>query len=358
MSKPSRHTSSWISCAEPPPAVDGPLQTKALGSPRTARSNATHASTFECVKWRRGPRTSQMPSSGWSHAPSRKSSSVRCSDHAWSSAIEAVHARLMQHVHHLAVHVELELLVRRVADAHRARARVAGEPRQLVLGDAALPADAVEDLRLRRIAGDRAQQPVAPRARLVGETGVEQRVERERRVAQPAVAVVPVALAADPLRQRRRRRGDDAAGRLVRERLQHDERRAHGLAVLALVPAAAEPLAPVALGVLERLLGVDRRAAGPDATGTRSSTNGTRSPARTVKSAPCVMSLGSRSIGVRSSRPSGPPMARSDCAVERGASTERPSRSRAGSRAPCASRRFPRAPRRCERCPVSSRAAA
>ena len=81
--------------------------------------------------------------------------------------VEAVHARLVQRVHHLAVHVELELLVRRVADPHRARACVAGQPVELVLGDAPLAADAVEDLRLRRVAGDRAQQPVAPGARLV-----------------------------------------------------------------------------------------------------------------------------------------------------------------------------------------------
>jgi len=33
---------------------------------------------------------------------------------------EPVAARLVQRVHHLAVGVELELLVRRVADAHRA----------------------------------------------------------------------------------------------------------------------------------------------------------------------------------------------------------------------------------------------
>ena len=35
-----------------------------------ARSNATHAITFECVKWRLGPRTSQMPSSGSRHSRS------------------------------------------------------------------------------------------------------------------------------------------------------------------------------------------------------------------------------------------------------------------------------------------------
>ena len=37
---------------------------------------ATHAITREWVKWRRGPRTSQIPSSGWSHADSTNSSSV------------------------------------------------------------------------------------------------------------------------------------------------------------------------------------------------------------------------------------------------------------------------------------------
>ena len=76
--------------------------------------------------------------------------------------VEAVHARLVQHVHHLAVDVELELLVRRVADPHRPRAGVPRQPVELLLGDAALAADPVEDLRLRGIAADRAQQPVAP----------------------------------------------------------------------------------------------------------------------------------------------------------------------------------------------------
>ena len=39
---------------------------------------------------------------------------------------EAVHTCLVQRVHHLAVHVELELLVGRVPDAHRLRAGVPG----------------------------------------------------------------------------------------------------------------------------------------------------------------------------------------------------------------------------------------
>ena len=140
---------------------------------------------------------------------------------------EAALARLVERVHHLAVDVELQLRRGGVADAHRLRALVAGEPGELQFRQAALAGDAVHDLHLRRAAGDRAHQPVAPGARLVVVAGVHQREQRERGVAQPAVAVVPVAHAADLLGQRGGRRGDDAAGRRVGQRLQRDERAAH-----------------------------------------------------------------------------------------------------------------------------------
>ncbi len=42
----------------------GPRSSELARRDRTARSNATQAITFEWVKWRRGPRTSQMPLSG------------------------------------------------------------------------------------------------------------------------------------------------------------------------------------------------------------------------------------------------------------------------------------------------------
>ena len=45
---------------------------------------------------------------------------------------QAVGACLVQRVHHLAVHVELELLVRGVADANRRRACVPGQPLELL----------------------------------------------------------------------------------------------------------------------------------------------------------------------------------------------------------------------------------
>ena len=63
---------------------------------------------------------------------------------------EPVPARLVQRVDQLAVHVELKLLVRRVADPDRLRAGVPGQPVELVLVDPPLAGDAVEDLQLRR----------------------------------------------------------------------------------------------------------------------------------------------------------------------------------------------------------------
>jgi len=81
--------------------------------------------------------------------------------------------------------------------------------------------------------------------------------QRERRVAHPAVAVVPVALAAGRLGQRRGRGRHRRAGRRVRESL---ERECRALQVLAppmvREAAAGEPVAPVMERGLEPLLGV------------------------------------------------------------------------------------------------------
>ena len=109
----------------------------------------------------------------------------------------------------------------------------------------------------------------APGHRLVAVAGVEHREQRQRRVAQPAVAVVPVAHAADPLRQRRRRGGDDPARGRVRQRLQHEQRLVDLLVVVACVRAQAGPVEPVGLGLVERLLGVDRLGQRPRARETR-----------------------------------------------------------------------------------------
>ena len=152
----------------------------------------------------------------------------------------------MQRVHQFAEHVELELEGGRVADAHGTRALVSGQPVQLQLGQSPLPAEAVHDLELRRRAGYGAQEPVAPGARLILVPGGHERVERERRVAQPAIAVVPIALAAQFLRKRSGRRRRDAAGWLVGERLERHQ------------GALLRPFAPACLGLLQRWRGLDR----------------------------------------------------------------------------------------------------
>ena len=54
--------------------------------------------------------------------------------------------------HHLAVHAELELLRRSVADSNRLGAFVAGQLVELELGQPAFAADPVHDLDLRRVA--------------------------------------------------------------------------------------------------------------------------------------------------------------------------------------------------------------
>ena len=129
-------------------------------------------------------------------------------------------------------------------------------------------------------------------SRLVVVAGVHQREQRQRGVAQPAVAVVPVARAAELLRQRRRGRRDDAAGGRVGQRLERDQRAHHGLVPFAVRLRRARPLAPERLGV--------RRATHPDRSASRRrpmrrrrsvSTNGTVSPAATSNSPTVVQVL-------------------------------------------------------------------
>ncbi len=158
--------------------------------------------------------------------------------------LEALIARLVESVDDLAVDVELTLVRCAVADANGLRAFVPGEPGQLELREPPLSRDAVHDLQILRRAGDRAEEPVAPVAGLLHVSSAYQSEEREGRVAQPAVAVVPVPDAADPLGQRRRRSGDDSSGRRVRERLQREQRAMDGVVPATLVRAACSPFLP------------------------------------------------------------------------------------------------------------------
>ena len=170
----------------------------------------------------------------------------------------AVRAGLVQRVHQLAVHVELELLCGAVPGPDRRGALVAGQPVELGLGETPFAGHAVHDLHLLGPAGQRPQQPLAPGAGLVVVAGADQGQQRERGVADPAEPVVPVAHAADLLGQRGRGCGDDAAGRAVDQRLERDQRAQHRVAVGTVIGAPRRPVLPPAGGPVERPAGVQR----------------------------------------------------------------------------------------------------
>ena len=101
-------------------------------------------------------------------------------------------ARLVERVHQLTVHVELQLGMRGVAGPNRLCAFITSQPAHLPFQQPPLTHDTVHDLHVGRRSRRCAQQPIVPRGRLFGVAGVHQREQRERGVAQPAEAVIPV----------------------------------------------------------------------------------------------------------------------------------------------------------------------
>ena len=117
-----------------------------------------------------------------------------------------------------APHVVLALVVRPVPDPHRLRPAVAVQVVERRLGELALAADPVHDLQLGL--GRLLDQERVVLVRLPVEAEREQAPEHERRVADPGVAVVPVALAPGCLRQGRGGRREHGAAGCVAEALQ------------------------------------------------------------------------------------------------------------------------------------------
>ena len=148
-------------------------------------------------------------------------------------------ARLGVQVHrveHGAPDVVLLLVVGAVADPHRAGVVVAGQVVQFVLDQAALAADRVHHLQRVAFAVVDPGHVGDEREEVVGLAVQPQRVQtpqRERRVAHPGVAVVPIAFALRGFRQRRGAGRQQGAGRRVRQALQRQraalqDRRATG----------------------------------------------------------------------------------------------------------------------------------
>ena len=88
----------------------------------------------------------------------------------------AMLARYMHGVHHLAIHVELELFVSGVADAHRPAIGIARQPRHFTLGQTTFAGESVHDLHFLRVTRHRANQPLPPRTSLLRVPRDQQRI--------------------------------------------------------------------------------------------------------------------------------------------------------------------------------------
>ncbi len=173
--------------------------------------------------------------------------------------VQAGPAKLKHGVQKFAINVELKLLAGRIADPHRPAPFVAGQPIEREFRQTPLPLHSVSDLQFVRAAGHGPQQPFAPGRRLLGVAGRDQGEQRHRRVAQPAIAIVPVAAAAELLGQRGGRRGDDPAGRRIGQRLQGDERADHRLAPRPPIGRMTDPIEPPPLRLVEHFQGIAGR---------------------------------------------------------------------------------------------------
>src|SRR3546814_127809 len=188
----------------------------------------------------------------------------------WPARVGCVRQELasaVQSIEHYTKNVDLQLAGSAIADAHRLGALIAREPGKLDLGEAPLAGEPIHDLQLRRTSGGSAQHPLAPCSRLVPVTRCQQGIERERGIADPAVAVVPVALTADLLGQRGRRCRHDAARWRESQCLQGNQRAGHRVSPV-IRPSTAElaatrPAEPPGFSLLQSPLRVDAALYGP-----------------------------------------------------------------------------------------------
>ena len=147
-------------------------------------------------------------------------------------------------VEHGAEHVVLSLIVGTVADPHRTSPAVAAQVIERRLLQVAAAVDAVHDLHPAVGVGLEVGDELHELVRLPVEVQPVQRLQRERRVAHPAVAVVPVPLAAGRLGQAGREGRHRRPGGHVGQSLDHQRRPLDRLTVP--VVRDAGPAQPVA----------------------------------------------------------------------------------------------------------------
>src|SRR5262249_15980132 len=131
-----------------------------------------------------------------------------------------------------------------VANPHRSAAAIPLEMLEDLLVERHLRADAIHDLDYSRpFAADEPHES-AECFRLAAVTEHREGEECEGRVAEPAISIIPVALAADLLRERGGGRGHDRPSRRIGQQLQREGAPNDNVAVWSVIPAIADPLDP------------------------------------------------------------------------------------------------------------------
>src|SRR6202012_4545634 len=121
------------------------------------------------------------------------------------------------------IYVQLQLVRRCISHPNRLRTTISSHPDKFAFGKMGLTAHAIHDLYAPNITPDRLKKPTAPGSRFFVISGRKKRFERESSVAEPAKAVVPIAVCANPLRQRSRGSCNDTPGRPIGERFERDQ---------------------------------------------------------------------------------------------------------------------------------------
>ena len=126
-------------------------------------------------------------------------------------------------IEQLSIDIELELIDGVISDPNGPRALVTLKMAERGFGQVLTAIDAIDGLQraVRLKLATKGLDPFHKPVRLIRQSHAQQPVNRESRIANPAVAVIPVALAAGIFRQTAGRRGHDRAGRLISQQLEY-----------------------------------------------------------------------------------------------------------------------------------------
>jgi hypothetical protein len=158
---------------------------------------------------------------------------------------------------HLSKYIQLKLIRRRIPNPHRRRSPITRKPIRNPFCQLPLSINSIDRLNLIRRTRSSSQQPLPPRNRLIYITRLHQHQQRKRRIAQPAVSIIPVARSPHSLRQRSRHRRDNSSRWPIRQSLQCNQRPFYGLCIRSTIFIPLRPSFPESARLHQRLTRID-----------------------------------------------------------------------------------------------------